>query len=350
MTLKINSKAPAFTSPSTSKSNYSLKDSFGKYVVLYFYPKDDTPGCTIETNEFNKLLSKFKILECEVFGISKDGLKSHDKFRDKYKIKFDLIADEELKQTKVTQPAVFLHSVILALTTEGFNPEMVAGHSLGEFSALVANGVLKFEDGLKLVSQRAQAMQKACELSSSTMAAILGLNIDEVRETINSSEIKKICQIANDNAPGQIVISGEISAVNDIINILKEKGVKKAIKLPVSAPFHCDLMNDAKDIMKNELMNIVLNKPIIPIVQNTTVEVTEDIETIKYNLINQVTATVRWRETMEKFKELGVDSIIEVGAGNVLTNLIKRINKEVIALSVSSIEDLEKIKSANLDS
>ena len=184
-------------------------------------------------------------------------------------------------------------------------------------------------------------MQNSFPSGEGSMAAILGLDIAEVKETIKSSEIKNVCQIANDNAPGQIVISGEINAVNDIINLLKGKGVKKAIKLPVSAPFHCDLMNNAKEIMKNELMNIVLNKPIIPIIQNTTVNATEDTEEIKSNLVNQVTATVRWRETIEKFKELGVDSIIEVGAGNVLTNLAKRSAPNLQRFTLNSKESLE---------
>jgi len=255
--------------------------------------------------------------------------------------------DDELILTENAQPAIMTIgiAIIEILKSRGFSVDKIsnisAGHSLGEYTSLTALNSLSLTDTAKLLKLRGKAMQNSFPNGKGAMAAILGLNIDEVRETINSSEIKKICQIANDNAPGQIVISGEISAVNDIINILKEKGVKKAIKLPVSAPFHCDLMNDAKDIMKNELMNIVLNKPIIPIVQNTTVEVTEDIETIKYNLINQVTATVRWRETMEKFKELGVDSIIEVGAGNVLTNLAKRSAPNLQRFTLNSKESLE---------
>ena len=255
--------------------------------------------------------------------------------------------DDELILTENAQPAIMTIgiAIIEILKSRGFSVDKIsnisAGHSLGEYTSLTALNSLSLTDAAKLLKLRGKAMQNSFPKGKGAMAAILGLNIDEVRETINSSEIKKICQIANDNAPGQIVISGEISAVNDIINILKEKGVKKAIELPVSAPFHCDLMNDAKEIMKNELMNIVLNKPIIPIVQNTTVEVTEDIETIKYNLINQVTATVRWRETMEKFKELGVTSIIEVGAGNVLTNLAKRSAPNLQRFTLNSKESLE---------
>ena len=184
-------------------------------------------------------------------------------------------------------------------------------------------------------------MQNSFLSGEGSMAAILGLNINDVNEAINRSEIKNVCQIANDNAPGQIVISGEIIAVNDILDLLKGKGAKKAIKLPVSAPFHCDLMNEAKEIMKNELVSININKPIIPIIQNTTVNVTEDVETIKNNLVNQVTAPVRWRETMEKFLELEVSSIIEIGAGNILTNLAKRCAPSLQRYTLNSKESLE---------
>ena len=255
--------------------------------------------------------------------------------------------DDELILTENAQPAIMTIgiAIIEILNLRGFSVDKIshisAGHSLGEYTSLTALNSLSLTDTAKLLKLRGKAMQNSFPNGKGSMAAILGLDINEVRETINSSEIKNVCQIANDNAPGQIVISGEISAVNDIINLLKEKGVKKAIKLPVSAPFHCDLMSNAKDIMKNELMNVVLNKPIIPILQNTTVEATEDIETIKNNLVNQVTATVRWRETMEKFKELGVDSIIEVGAGNVLTNLAKRSAPNLQRFTLNSKESLE---------
>ena len=249
--------------------------------------------------------------------------------------------DDELILTENAQPAIMTIgiAIIEILNSRGFSVDKIsnisAGHSLGEYTSLTALNSLSLTDTAKLLRLRGKAMQNSFPSGEGSMAAILGLDIDEVRETINSSEIK------NDNAPGQIVISGEINAVNDIINLLKGKGVKKAIKLPVSAPFHCDLMNDAKEIMKNELMSIVLNKPIIPIIQNTTVNATEDTEEIKSNLVNQVTATVRWRETMEKFEELGVDSIIEVGAGNVLTNLAKRNTPNLQRFTLNSKESLE---------
>ena len=255
--------------------------------------------------------------------------------------------DDELILTENAQPAIMTIgiAIIEILNSRGFSVDKIsnisAGHSLGEYTSLTALNSLSLTDTAKLLRLRGKAMQNSFPKGEGSMAAILGLDIDEVRKTINSSEIKNVCQVANDNAPGQIVISGEINAVNDIIDLLKVKGVKKAIKLPVSAPFHCDLMNDAKEIMKNELMSIVLNKPIIPIIQNTTVNATEDAEEIKSNLVNQVTATVRWRETMEKFKELGVDSIIEVGAGNVLTNLAKRSAPNLQRFTLNSKESLE---------
>ena len=255
--------------------------------------------------------------------------------------------DDELILTENAQPAIMTIgiAIIEILNSRGFSVDKIsnisAGHSLGEYTSLTALNSLSLTDTAKLLRLRGKAMQNSFPSGEGAMAAILGLDIDEVRKTINCSEIKNVCQVANDNAPGQIVISGERNAVNGIINLLKEKGVKKAIELPVSAPFHCDLMNDAKEIMKNELMNIVLNKPIIPIVQNTTVDATEDIETIKNNLVNQVTETVRWRETMEKFKELGITSIIEVGAGNVLTNLAKRSAPNLQRFTLNSKESLE---------
>ena len=255
--------------------------------------------------------------------------------------------DEDLILTENAQPAIMTIGIatIGILNSRGFAVNKIsnisAGHSLGEYTSLTALNSLSLTDTAKLLRLRGKAMQNSFPSEEGAMAAIIGLDINEVRETINSSEIKNVCQVANDNAPGQVVISGEIKSVNDIIDLLKDKGAKRAVKLPVSAPFHCDLMNNAKDIMKNELINITLNKPIIPIVQNTTVDSTEDVEIIKNNLINQVTATVRWRETMEKFQELGVDSIIEVGAGNVLTNLAKRSVPNLQRFTLNSKESIE---------
>ena len=184
-------------------------------------------------------------------------------------------------------------------------------------------------------------MQNSFPKGEGAMAAILGLDIIDITNIINNATKENICQIANDNAPGQIVISGEKNTVNEIMGLLKNKGAKKIIELPVSAPFHCDLMNSAKFVMKDEIMNTNFNEPIIPIVQNTTVEQTTDVEAIKMNLIDQVTETVRWRETMLKFIDLGVDVIIEVGAGNVLTNLAKRSAPNLQRFSLNSKESLE---------
>ena len=261
--------------------------------------------------------------------------------------------ENDLILTENAQPAIMTIGIatIEILKSRGFVVDKIsnisAGHSLGEYTSLTALNSLSLTDTAKLLRLRGKAMQDSFPSGKGAMAAILGLDINEVIETIDASEIKNVCQIANDNAPGQIVISGEINAVNDIISLLKDKGAKKAIKLPVSAPFHCELMNDAKDIMKKELINITLNKPIIPIVQNTTVDATEDIEIIKNNLVNQVTAPVRWRETMEKFLELEVSSIIEIGAGNVLTNLAKRCAPSLQRYTLNSKESLENFMRDN---
>ena len=253
---------------------------------------------------------------------------------------------DELDQTENTQPAIFLASYsIYQVIKKETNIDLskakyFAGHSLGEYSALAASGAIDFDSTLKLLKKRGRAMQSAVPKGEGGMVAILGEKIENIYELFNNNVGKFECYIANDNSNGQIVVSGKNKDLELLIKELKKKLIKN-IKLPVSAPFHCDLMNNAKEIMKNELMNIVLNKPIIPIIQNTTVNATEDTEEIKSNLVNQVTATVRWRETIEKFKELGVDSIIEVGAGNVLTNLAKRSAPNLQRFTLNSKESLE---------
>ena len=255
--------------------------------------------------------------------------------------------ENDLTLTENAQPAIMTIgiSVINILKLRGFTVDKIAnisaGHSLGEYTSLTALDSLSLTDAAKLLKLRGKAMQDSFPTGKGAMAAILGLDINDVKETINTSKTNNVCQVANDNAPGQIVISGETSSVDHIIGLLKEKGAKKAIKLPVSAPFHCDLMDNAKLVMQNELTKINLSKPNIPIVQNTTVNATQDIETIKINLINQVTETVRWRETMEKFIELGVESIIEVGAGNVLSNLAKRSCPNLQRFALNSKESIE---------
>lgn len=239
---------------------------------------------------------------------------------------------EELQQTKVTQPAIFLHSVILAKTLgNSFKPEMVAGHSLGEFSALVANGVLSFEDGLKLVSKRALAMQKACEMQESTMAAVLGLDDALVEEVCAS--IDGIVVAANYNCPGQLVISGEISAIDKACTAMIEKGAKRAIKLPVGGAFHSPLMEPAREELAEAINNTIFHKPTCPIYQNVLAEAVKDSVEIKENLILQLTAPVRWTQTIQQMIADGATAFIEVGPGKVLQGLVRKIDRTVDARS-----------------
>ena len=234
---------------------------------------------------------------------------------------------EDLKQTKVTQPAIFLHSVILAkLMGNSFNPDMVAGHSLGEFSALVSSGVITFEDGLKLVSKRAIAMQKACDFQESTMAAVLGLE-DSIVEKI-CEEINGVVVAANYNCPGQLVISGEVSAINKACEKLKENGARRALVLPVGGAFHSPLMNPAKEELEKAINNTVFKKPTCPIYQNVTASAVVDESEIKNNLISQLTSPVRWTHTVQQMIEDGAKEFIEVGPGKVLQGLVKKINRE----------------------
>ena len=234
---------------------------------------------------------------------------------------------EDLKQTKVTQPAIFLHSVILAkLMGNSFNPDMVAGHSLGEFSALVSSGVITFEDGLKLVSKRAIAMQKACDLQESTMAAVLGLE-DSIVEKI-CEEINGVVVAANYNCPGQLVISGEVSAINKACEKLKENGARRALVLPVGGAFHSPLMNPAKEELEKAINNTVFKKPTCPIYQNVTASAVVDESEIKNNLISQLTSPVRWTHTVQQMIADGAKEFIEVGPGKVLQGLVKKINRE----------------------
>ena len=233
---------------------------------------------------------------------------------------------EDLKETKVTQPAIFLHSVILAKTLgDTFIPGMVAGHSLGEFSALVANGTLNFEDGLKLVSQRAIAMQKACELQPSTMAAVLGLD-DAIVEKICATT-EGIVVAANYNCPGQLVISGEIEAINKACETLKEEGARRALVLPVGGAFHSPLMEPAREQLAAAIENTTFNKPNCPIYQNVTANAVIDESSIKVNLISQLTAPVRWSQSVQQMIADGATLFTEVGPGKVLQGLVKKINR-----------------------
>lgn len=236
--------------------------------------------------------------------------------------------DEELKQTNVTQPAIFLHSVILAkVLGDDFNPDMVAGHSLGEFSALVAANAMSFEDGLKLVIARANAMQKACELQPSTMAAILGL-ADEVVEQICAG-IEAVVVPANYNCPGQLVISGSIEGIDEACTKLTEAGAKRALKLSVGGAFHSPLMEPAKIELQEAIERTVITEPICPIYQNVNALPTQDPEIIKANLIAQLTGAVRWTQTATNMIADGATEFVEVGPGNVLQGLVKKVSREV---------------------
>lgn len=245
--------------------------------------------------------------------------------------------DEDLRQTKVTQPAIFLHSVILSkVMGDNFKPQMVAGHSLGEFSALVANGALSFEDGLVLVSKRAQAMQKACEIEPSTMAAILGLD-DDVVEKI-CSEVEGVVVPANYNSPGQLVISGSIEGINIACEKLKEAGAKRALPLKVGGAFHSPLMEPARVELAQAIESTNFSNPLCPIYQNVDAKAYTNPELIKKNLIAQLTSPVRWTQIMLNMIEDGATTFTELGPGNVLQGLIKKVNREIEATSIQSLQ------------
>lgn len=234
---------------------------------------------------------------------------------------------DDLKETKVTQPAIFLHSVILAKTLgDRFQPDMVAGHSLGEFSALVAAGCLSFEDGLTLVSKRAQAMQKACELQPSTMAAVLGLD-DAIVENVCKT-IEGIVVPANYNCPGQLVISGDIDAINKACDALKEAGARRALILPVGGAFHSPLMEPAREELAAAIENTTFSAPNCPIYQNVTATAITDENEIKANLIEQLTAPVRWTQSVQQMIADGASHFTEVGPGKVLQGLVKKIHRD----------------------
>jgi len=241
---------------------------------------------------------------------------------------------EDLKETKVTQPSIFLHSVILAKTLgDRFKPDMVAGHSLGEFSALVAAGALTFEDGLRLVSQRALAMQKACEIQPSTMAAVLGLDDVTVEKICATTE--GIVVAANYNCPGQLVISGEIDAINKACDMLKEAGARRALVLPVGGAFHSPLMEPAREELAAAIENTLFSKPNCRIYQNVTASAVIDENEIKANLISQLTAPVRWTQTIQQMIADGATLFTEVGPGKVLQGLVKKIDRETQTASAT---------------
>ncbi len=272
-------------------------------------------------------------------GMGKDLYDSSDKARDLFHhanelLGFDITKTmfegtaEELKQTNVTQPAIFLHSTILAIVLgDRFQPDMVAGHSLGELSALVANRTLAFSDGLLLVSKRAQAMQKACELKPSTMAAVLGLD-DEVVEKV-CEDINGIVVAANYNCPGQLVISGEVDAVNEACEALKEAGARRALLLPVGGAFHSPLMEPAREELAAAIEGTNFTDPACPIYQNVSTTAVTDPSEIKKNLIFQLTAPVKWTQSVKNMIADGADEFIEVGPGNVLQGLVKKVDRSL---------------------
>jgi len=243
---------------------------------------------------------------------------------------------EDLKQTKVTQPAIFLHSVLLAKTLNDFKPDMVAGHSLGEFSALVANGTLNFEDGLKLVSQRAMAMQKACEIEPSTMAAIVGL-ADDVVETV-CTDINEVVVPANYNCPGQLVISGSVAGIDRECEILTTKGAKRAIKLVVGGAFHSPFMEPAREELAAAIETTTFNTPSCPVYQNVNAQpVTNPVE-IRKNLIAQLTAPVKWAQIVQNMISDGATMFTEIGPGKVLQGLVKKVDRNMETAGISSFE------------
>lgn len=246
-------------------------------------------------------------------------------------------SEEDLKQTRITQPAIFLHSIIAFKSIEDAKPDMVAGHSLGEFSALVANGTLSFEDGLKLVSVRAQAMQKACEMHPSTMAAVLGLADDKVEEICTEvrAESGEVVVPANYNCPGQLVISGSIAGVEMACERMKAAGAKRALILPVGGAFHSPLMEPARIELKEAIDKTNFHQPSCPVYQNVVAKGIIDREEIKQNLIDQLTGPVRWTQCVQAMINDGASRFTEAGPGKVLQGLILKINKEVSAESVS---------------
>ena len=239
--------------------------------------------------------------------------------------------EEDLKKTKITQPAIFIHSVAIVKAINTIGSGMVAGHSLGEFSALVANGVLSFKDGLELVYQRALAMQEACDMNPSSMAAVLGLEDEKVEEIC--SQIKGIVVPANYNCPGQLVISGETAAVEEACEALKAAGAKRALLLPVNGAFHSPLMQPAQEKLAKAIEGVKFNNPILPIYQNVTTTAVTDPEEIKKNLIAQLTGSVKWTQTIQNMVKDGANHFVEVGPGKTLQGLIKKISPSIMVSS-----------------
>jgi [acyl-carrier-protein] S-malonyltransferase len=249
------------------------------------------------------------------------------------KIMFEGTIDD-LKETKVTQPAIFLHSVLLAKTVKDFAPDMVAGHSLGEFSALVANGALTFKDGLILVYKRALAMQKACEMEPSTMAAIVGLEDNIVEEVCAS--VEDVVVPANYNCPGQLVISGSFAGIDKACELLTARGAKRALKLTVGGAFHSPLMEPAREELAAAIESTTFSKPVCPVYQNVNAQATSDPDVIKQNLIAQLTAPVKWTQTVQNMIAGGATSFTEIGPGTVLQGLVKKVDRNIVTEGVNS--------------
>ncbi|RZA00837.1 MAG: [acyl-carrier-protein] S-malonyltransferase [Sphingobacteriaceae bacterium] len=277
-------------------------------------------------------------------GMGKDLYDQSDKARELFEQANDILGfritdimfngtDEDLKQTNVTQPAIFLHSVILAKVIDDFAPEMVAGHSLGEFSALVAAGALSFEDGLRLVAARANAMQKACEIQPSTMAAILGLDDFTVEDICQRTS--EVVVPANYNCPGQLVISGTISGIDKACEMLTAAGAKRALKLNVGGAFHSPLMETARVELEHAIVNTEIKSPVCPIYQNIDAKPYIKPEEIKHNLIAQLTGAVRWTQTVTHMLQDGATSFTEVGPGNVLQGLVKKVDRAIPTASAA---------------
>ena len=243
---------------------------------------------------------------------------------------------DDLKQTKVTQPAIFLHSVLLAKTLKEFAPDMVAGHSLGEFSALVANQALTFEDGLALVYKRALAMQKACEIEPSTMAAIVGLEDAVVEEVCKN--IDEVVVAANYNCPGQLVISGSVAGIDKACELLTEKGAKRALKLVVGGAFHSPFMEPARGELASAIESTIVSQPVCPVYQNVNAQPVTNPEEIKKNLIAQLTAPVKWTQTVQNMIAHGATSFTEIGPGKVLQGLVKKVDRKMETFGVNSFE------------
>lgn len=281
--------------------------------------------------------SQFSGMGADLYGSSSSAKALFDQANDILGFEITKImfegSDEELKQTKVTQPAIFLHSVALAHISEGFSPDMVAGHSLGEFSALVAAGAISFENGLKLVAQRALAMQKACEIAPSTMAAILGLP-DEVIVEVCAGITDEIVVPANFNCPGQVVISGSIAGVDKACELLKAAGAKRALVLPVSGAFHSPLMEPAREELAQAIENTAFVAPSCPVYQNVTASPSMEVAVIKENLIAQLTGPVRWTQSVLAMVNDGATAFVECGPGKVLQGLVKKISSEVTVAGI----------------